>query len=317
MSNARIIDVAFSANTPLSPKRKEIYLVAILIGLLIPFVVIYLKNLLDTKVHTRKDIEDATNIPFLGDIPHSETEEKIAINSDTRTSTAEAFRLIRTNLDFMLPNVGDKSSGKTVFVTSTTSGEGKSFVAINLAVALSLAGKKVLLIGMDLRAPKVIAYLETSDRKGVTNYIMDASLTVNDLKFSIPKFKTLDIIASGAIPPNPAELLLTDRVGALFNAVKKDYDYIIVDTAPVNLVTDTLLIAKYADLFVYVSRANYLDKRMLSVAQTLYSEGKLPNMAMLLNDTDMSRGYGYGYGYGYGNGYIEEVKKPWYKRILD
>ena len=146
---------------------------------------------------------------------------------------------------------------------------------------------------------------------------MDASLTINDMKFSIPKYKALDIIASGAIPPNPAELLLTDRVGTLFNAVKKDYDYIIVDTAPVNLVTDTLLIAEHADLFVYVTRANYLDKRMLNIAQTLYKEGKLPNMAMLLNDTDMSRGYGYGYGYGYGNGYIEEVKKPWYKRILN
>jgi tyrosine-protein kinase Etk/Wzc len=316
VANAKIIDVAYSSGSAISPNRKKIYLMALLFGLLFPFVVIYFRNLLDTKVHSRKDIEGLTNIPFLGDIPHSEENEKIAITSGARTSIAEAFRLIRTNLDFMLPNVGDKNEGKVVFIASTTSGEGKSFVAINLAVALSLSGKKVLLLGMDLRAPKVTEYLEVSDRKGVTDYIMDASLTTKDLKFTVSGIKGLDVIASGLIPPNPAELLLTDRVRELFNEANKDYDYIIVDTAPVNMVTDTLLIAEYADLFVYVVRANYLDKRMLNVAETLYKERKLPNMAMLLNDTNTSKGYGYGYGYGYGDGYLEKVKKPWHKRIL-
>jgi tyrosine-protein kinase Etk/Wzc len=316
VANAKIIDVAYSSGSAISPNRKKIYLMALLFGLLFPFVVIYFRNLLDTKVHSRKDIEGLTNIPFLGDIPHSEENEKIAITSGARTSIAEAFRLIRTNLDFMLPNVGDKNEGKVVFIASTTSGEGKSFVAINLAVALSLSGKKVLLLGMDLRAPKVTEYLEVSDRKGVTDYIMDASLTTKDLKFTVSGIKGLDVIASGLIPPNPAELLLTDRVHELFNEANKDYDYIIVDTAPVNMVTDTLLIAEYADLFVYVVRANYLDKRMLNVAETLYKERKLPNMAMLLNDTNTSKGYGYGYGYGYGDGYLEKVKKPWHKRIL-
>lgn len=313
--NAKIIDYAYGSGVAVAPKKKIIFLTALFLGLLVPFVIIYLKNLLDTKLHTRKDIEQLTTIPFIGDVPHSETEQKIVIGNNARTSTAEAFRLIRTNLQFMLPERND-DLGKTIFITSTTSGEGKSFISINLSAALSLSNKKVLLLGMDLRAPKVTEYLGIPERKGITNYIMNTELSLDDIKFSIPEIKGLDIIASGVIPPNPAELLLTDRVKQLMEEVKRDYDYIIVDTAPVNLVTDTLLISKYSDMVLYVSRANYLDKRMLVVPQKLYEEKKLPNMAFVLNDTDMKRGYGYGYGYGYGNAYVEEVKKPWYKKIF-
>jgi capsular exopolysaccharide synthesis family protein len=239
VANAKIIDVAYGSDTAISPKEKIIYLGALVLGLLFPFMVIYLKALLDTKVHSRKDIEDLTSIPFLGDIPHSESGDKIAITSGSRTSTAESFRLIRTNLEFMLPGSGDNGEGKSIFITSTTSGEGKSFVSINLAAALALSGKKVLLMGLDLRAPKVTEYLGLPDRTGITNYIMDDALTVDDLKFSIPAIKGLDIITSGVIPPNPSELLLHKKVTELFKIVKKEYDYIIIDTAPVNMVTDT------------------------------------------------------------------------------
>ena len=167
-------------------------------------------------------------------------------------------------------------------------------------------------MGMDLRAPKVTEYLGLSERIGITNYITNENVTIDELKFQIPKIVGLDIISSGVIPPNPAELLLTDRVSHLYTQVKNDYDFVIVDTAPVNLVTDTLLMSKYADMTVYVTRANYLDKRMLAVPETLYQEKKLPNMAIILNDTDISRGYGYGYGYGY----VQQEKKVWYKRLL-
>ena len=309
--NAKIIDKAYGSNIPVSPKKKIIYLVALLLGVIIPFIVIYLIDLLDSKVHTRKDIEELTNIPFLGDIPHSETKEKIVINSAARSSTAEAFRLIRTNLDFMLSHKSTEY-GKTIFVTSTTSGEGKSFTSINIAASLSLSGKKVILVGMDLRAPKITEYLEIADRKGVSNYITNEEITLDSLKFSIDEIPNLDIIASGAIPPNPAELLMTGKVGSIFTELKQNYDYVIIDTAPVNLVTDTLLISKYADMVLYVARANYLDKRMLVVPQTLYTDKKLPNLAIVLNDTDMKRGYGYGYGYGL----PEEDTKPWYKKIF-
>lgn len=313
--NAKIIDKGYSSHLPVSPKKPMIILAALSLGMIVPFIIIYLKNLLDTKVHTKNDIESAISVPFLGDVPNSESKEKVVVGHDVRSSTAEAFRLLRTNLDFMLTSNKDKC--KTIFITSTTSGEGKSFISINTASTLALSGKKVLLVGMDLRAPKVTEYLGLPDRRGITNYITDESINLDDLKFSITEVENLDIIASGVIPPNPAELLMTDRIEKMFSQLKSEYDYLIVDTAPVNLVTDTLLIAKYADLFMYVARANYLDKRLLSVPQALYDEKRLPNMAIVLNDTDPKRSYGYGYGgYGYGYGYVV-VDEPWYKKIFN
>ena len=314
--NAKIIDKAYGSNTPVSPKRKIIYLAALLLGVIIPFIIIYLIHLLDTKIHNKSDVQENVSIPFLGDIPKSDEKSKIVINSGSRSSTAEAFRLIRTNLDFMLTNVSEKC--KTIFITSTTSGEGKSFISINTAASLALSGKKVLLMGMDLRAPKVTEYLGLPDRKGITNYITDDTLDFNSLIFNIDNIRNLDVISSGVIPPNPSELLMTKRVQHLFESIKEQYDYIIVDTAPVNLVTDTLLVAKYADMFMYVARANYLDKRLLTVPQSLYNDKRLPNMAMVLNDTDPKRSYGYGgyggYGaYGYGN---DHNTKSWFKKIF-
>lgn len=310
--NAKIIDVAYSSGGPISPKRKIIYFIALLLGLLLPFSIIYLLNLFDTKIHTKQNIEEQLSVPFLGDVPKSDSKEKVIIGNDVRSSAAEAFRLIRTNLDFMLAS--NRKQSKSIFVTSTTSGEGKSFISINLAATLALSGKRVLLMGMDLRAPKVTEYLGVPKRKGITNYITDEDIHLEDLIFNISEIKGLDIIASGVIPPNPAELLMTKRVDNLFTIVKQEYDIVVVDTAPVNLVTDTLLIGKYADMFMYVVRANYLDKRLLAVPQELYNEKKLPNMAIVLNDTDPKRSYGYGYG-GYGYGYVV-VEKPWYKKIF-
>ena len=185
-----------------------------------------------------------------------------------------------------------------------------SFVSINLAATLALSNKKVLLIGLDLRAPKITEYLGMSDKKGITNYIMDDNLTVADITHVVPQMENVAFICSGLIPPNPAEMLFHEKVNNLFEEVKKEYDYIIADTAPVSLVTDTLMVAAYADMFLYVTRANHLEKRMLIVPKTLYKEKKLPNMAMLLNDTDSKRGYGYGYGY------VEQEKKSRWKIFM-
>ncbi|MGY0407955.1 MAG: tyrosine-protein kinase family protein, partial [Polaribacter sp.] len=196
-------------------------------------------------------------------------------------------------------------------------------ISINLAATLTLSGKKVLLMGMDLRAPKVTKYLGVEDKKGITNYITNDKLSLKDIKFDVPEVEGLDVVSSGAIPPNPAELLVNESVEKLFDEIKEsqEYEYIIVDTAPVNLVTDTLLISKYADMFLYVVRANYLDKRLLVVSEELYKNKRLPNMAIVLNDTDPKRSYGYGYGgyggYGYGGyGYVNQEKKPWYKKLF-
>ena len=316
--NAKIIDVAYGSKIPIAPNRQTIYLVALVIGLLLPFGFVFIRNFLDNKVYSKDDISKIISVPFLGIVPSSDVAESIVVNSNDRTSTSEAFRLIRANLNFIIPKINKGS--KTIFVTSTTSGEGKSFISINTAAALALSGNKVLLMGMDLRAPKINKYLNAPKNKGITNYISDSKLIFDELKFKIPNIESLDIISSGVIPPNPSELLTTNRVEVLFLEVKQKYDYIIVDTAPVNLVSDTLLIAKYADMFMYVVRANYSDKRSLVVPQELYKENKLPNIAIVLNDLDRRRdgysGYDYdGYGYGYGYG-ATEVKKPWYRRIF-
>ena len=324
--NAKIIDVAYGSKIPIAPNRQKIYLVALFIGLLLPFGFVFIHNFLDNKVYSKDDISKIISVPFLGSIPSSDKTTSLVVTSIDRTSTSEAFRLIRANLNFIIPKINKGS--KTIFVTSTTSGEGKSFISINTASALALSGNKVLLMGVDFRAPKINKYLNIPEKKGITNFITDSKLIFDELKFKIPNIESLDILSSGVIPPNPSELLTTDRLEALFLEVKQKYDFIVVDTAPVNLVSDTLLIAKYADMFMYVVRANYSDKRSLVVPEEFYKENKLPNIAIVLNDVDSRRdGYGYG-GYGYGGygygvygyggyGYgATEVKKPWYRRIF-
>ena len=307
-SVARVVDAAKGSDSPVAPKKNIIYLGALLLGILIPFGVIYVMDLLDTKIKSRLDLEGKTLIPFIGDVPTSDTPSEI-IKSESRTSSAEALRIIRTNLEFMLSKVPD-GQAKTIFLTSTFPKEGKTFVSANLAATFALSGKKVLLIGMDIRNPRLDEYLTLPDR-GVTNYLSSKNLVLEDLIVKYDGFEDFHVLPAGVIPPNPAELLMNKKVDTLFETLKNQYDYIIVDTAPVSLVTDTLLIAKHADCFIYVARANFLEKRMLNIANTLYKEQKLPNMCLLLNDTDSTKGYGYGYGYG-----VKIEKAPWYKKIF-
>jgi tyrosine-protein kinase Etk/Wzc len=305
--NAKVIDAAKASKSPVSPKKNIIYLAALLLGLLIPFGIIYLMDLLDTKIKSRLDLEGKTPIPFIGDVPTSESPQDI-IKSESRTSSAEALRIIRTNLDFMLTKVPD-GTAQTIFLTSTFPSEGKTFVSVNLAGTFALSGKKVLLVGMDLRNPRLNEYLNLPER-GVTNYLSSKDLKLEDLIVKQEGFEDFHVLPAGVIPPNPAELLMGKKTDELFDTLKKQYDYIIVDTAPVSLVTDTLLVAKYADCFIYVVRANFLEKRMLSIANALYREKKLPNMCLLLNDTDSTKGYGYGYGYG-----VKVAAEPWYTKL--
>jgi capsular exopolysaccharide synthesis family protein len=311
--SAKIIDTAYGSNIPVAPKRNIIYLAALLLGLLIPFGVIYVRSLIDNKIHTRKDVESVVKAPILGDVPKTKSAKKIVVSDSDRSSIAESFRLLRTNINFMLTGV--KEGGKTIFITSTISGEGKTFVAINLAAVLSLTNKKVLLIGADIRKPKIGDYLELTYEKGLTHYLIDNDLKITDIIKSVSELN-FDFIGSNLIPPNPSELLMNGRFEDVLAYGKQHYDYVIVDTAPVNLVTDTLLLSHLADMFIFVVRANYLDKRLLSIPKMIYEAKRLPNMAMLINCTDLERGYGYGYGYGYT--YYEEnkVKKPWYKRLF-
>jgi tyrosine-protein kinase Etk/Wzc len=306
--NARVIDVAKANKIAVSPKKNIIYLAALLMGLLIPFGIIYTDDLLDTKIKSKLDLEGKTLIPFIGDLPTSDTPSEI-MKTESRSSSAEALRIIRTNLEFMLSKVPE-GMAKTIFLTSTFPKEGKTFVSANLAATFALSGKKVLLIGMDLRNPRLHEYLNIPER-GVTNYLSSKDFKIEDLIIKYEGYENFYILPAGIIPPNPAELLMSKKVDTLFQTLKAQYDYIVVDTAPVSLVTDTLLIAKHADTFIYVARANFLEKRMLNIPNSLYKEQKLPNMCLLLNDTDSTKGYGYGYGYGH-----ETVKKSLVKKIF-
>ncbi len=306
--NAKIIDKADGSDIPVSPKRKLIYIIAALLGFIITFIILSIRFFLDNNIHSLEDVESVVKAPILGDIPNTGEKQKVVIKGADNSHLSESFRLLRTNLDFML--TGKYNGAKTIFVTSTVGNEGKTFVAINLAVALKLLNKRVLLIGADVRKPKIAKYLDIKVEKGLTNFLtyqdmQIANIIVHDEKTG------LDIIHSGEIPPNPSELLNNGRFKEIIDYGKQHYDYVIVDTAPVNIVTDTLLLGHFADMFVYVIRANYLDKRMLKIPQTMYENNRLPNMAILINDTDYKKK---GYGYGYSYSYEEKKKKSWWKK---
>jgi len=302
-ANAKIIDFAYTNNQPVSPKKNAIYLSAILLGLFIPFAFIYAKDVMDNKVHTKDDVLKLIKAPFIGDIPKSDIKLKVVKKVDY-SPKAEAFRIIRTNIDFMLQSLN--KSCKTIFVTSTTAQEGKSHTTTNLASSFSFSEQKVLLIETDIRVPRVNDYLEIKSKIGLTDFISDKSLSIEDVTVKVKDNPFLDVIPSGTIPPNPAELLMSDRVTYLFETVTKHYDYVVVDSSAVGLVTDTLLISKHADIFIYVVSANNIDKRQLHIAQTMYEEKRLPNMVTLLNGSIKKRGYGYGYGNN------PQRKKKWY-----
>ncbi|WP_431157694.1 GumC family protein [Winogradskyella poriferorum] len=308
---AKIVDKAYSSHLPVSPNPLMTYIASFLAGLGLPILLLYTMSLLDTKLYTKKDlIENLNDIPFIGDIPKTAKKEKLIRQIDY-SPKAEAFRIVRSNLDFMLKNV--KNRGKKIFITSTKAQEGKSHTSTNLSNSISFSEKKVLLIEMDIRVPKIIDYLgiKLESNKGLSDYIADLSLKPTEVIHNHPENKYLDILPSGSIPPNPSELLMSDRVDEIFAFAEKNYDYIIVDTSAVGLVSDTLLISDHADMFIYVVSANGVDRRQLiHVAQPLYDDKRLPNMTLLLNGVKSGK-KGYGYGYGYGNN--PNKKKKWYQ----
>ena len=307
--NAKIIENAFSSYKPVAPNTTIIYMASIILGLLIPIGIIYVINLLDSKIYTKNDLINVLDIPYLGDIPKTSKKQKLIKRVDYSTK-AEAFRIVRSNIDFILRNL--KSQQKRIFITSTKAQEGKSHTSTNLASSISFSEKSVLLVEMDIRVPKILDYLGIKEKpkKGLSDFIADESIKPQEIVVKHPENKFLDIIPSGTIPPNPSELLMSPRVNELFKHFENKYDYIVADTSAVGLVSDTLLISELADLFIYVVSADNVDKRRLvNVAQPLYDDKRLPNMTMLLNGVRPGK-KGYGYGYGYGNNPTK--KKKWY-----
>jgi capsular exopolysaccharide synthesis family protein len=290
--NAKLIDQAAAMKVPISPNRSVIWLGAFLLGLVVPFLSIYVNDLLDTKVKDRKDLESRFRIPFLGDVPRSLSKGE-RLTPGSRSSLAEALRIIRTNLEFMVSKV-PKGRAKTIFVTSTLPKEGKTFVSINISKTIAFTGKRVLLMGMDLRNPKLHKYFDLPSREGITDYLIAQNGRIDSFMVKLEGFENLYVLPSGSIPPNPAELLLTDKLEALFDDLKSRFDYIIVDTVPSSIVTDTFLLSKFSDAFVYVVRSHFLDKRKLYFLENYYEGGKLPNLGMVLNYTKNNLSYGYG-----------------------
>ncbi|MBW2937429.1 polysaccharide biosynthesis tyrosine autokinase [Aureisphaera sp. CAU 1614] len=312
---AKVVDKAYSSSTPVSPKKSLIYLGSILAGLLVPFLFIYSRDLLNNKISNRRDIETGiSNLNLIGEIPKLKKDEEQLIQLNDRSILAESFRILRTNLQYLFINkLENTHKSNTVFVTSTIKGEGKTFVAFNLALTLALTGKKVVLVGGDIRNPQLHRYLprELQNQPGLTEFIMDASIKARDIASKSSENENLSIVLSGAIPPNPAELLMLDRTKQFFEELREDYDFVVVDTAPSMLVTDTILINKLADVTLYVFRANYTEKRLLEFVNDAIEDGRLLNVAGVLNNVSLSN---FGYGNKYGYSYSDE--KPSFKNRL-
>ena len=319
-NNAKIIDEPAAEGGPVSPKPKMIYMVALAVGLGLPVGFIFLLGLTKFKIEGRGDVEKLTRLPIVGDVPL--TDEKtgsITVFENQNTLMSETFRNVRTNLQFML-----ESSQKVILVTSTVSGEGKSFISANLAISLSLLGKKVVIVGLDIRKPGLNKIFNIPRKEmGITQYLSNPEKNLMDFVQSSDVSKNLYIIPGGTVPPNPTELLARDGLDKAIAILRKEFDYVILDTAPVGMVTDTLLIGRIADLSVYVCRADYTRKAEFTLINELADNNKLPNLCTVINGLDLQKkkyGYYYGYGkyskyygygkrYGYGYGYGEHRVK--------
>lgn len=292
---AKIVDNAFNYNKPVSPKIKIVLAIALALALFLPILAIYLKDLLRNRIADSKELENNTSLPLLGEICTHDSEQKIVITPSSYNSISELFRLLRTNLQFTLT---DKAQ-KVILLTSTESNEGKSFVAANLALALShIKDKKVVVVGLDIRNPSLPEFFDVMNRdKGVTTYLSSDEYSEKEIIFSPTNIDTsLSVIPSGPIPPNPAELLLGDRLDKLFDYLRAHFDYIVVDSAPVGMVSDTFSLNRVMDICLYVFRANKSPKGHLKYAEQIVKEGRLKKVYLALNDTKMKKGYGYGYG---------------------
>lgn len=314
VSNTQVIDAAYSSELPVSPKKKIIFLGALLFGLILPIGVIYVKDLLDNKVKVRHDLE-RVGLSVLGDLPYSKDANELLVLNKPNSSLAEAFRVLRSSLSFILP--AGKEQGKVISVTSSVGGEGKTFTSINLAFMFAATGQKVILVGLDLRKPRLKEYLDLKQakrRKGVSNLMVDPGLDIKDCIEHVTRSgHGIDILVSGDIPPNPSELLLSQRLDNLVSQLREEYDIIVLDNAPVGLVVDTLSVNRVVDMNLYVIRANVLDKRYLPRIVSLKNEEKLKSVFVVLNGVKYSGSGAYQYGYGYGE-HME--KRSIWKRII-
>lgn len=307
----RVLDAPDYAGK-LSPRSNMIMLVFLMLGLLLPLAYIFIREQLHTKLTTPKQVEKLTDVPILSELSHNTTGQRIIDHHAFNDSNVELFRLLRTKLNFVL----ELPAQKVVLVTSTEPGEGKSYVAINLAINLSLSQKKVILLGMDIRKPQLRAYLKLKKGElGLSSYFSGQVKDHHQLVTEMEEYPTLHVITAGVVPPNPNELLMSSRVDQLIAELRKEYDYIIIDTAPVGVVSDTFVVNRIADISLYICRINYSDKRNIEYLNHVVSDKTLTRPYLVLNDMDIEakyshhKGYGYGYGYYYGHKKVKEIEE--------
>jgi tyrosine-protein kinase Etk/Wzc len=325
ISSIRVIDPAKSDFLPYSPHVGLSVIFALFLGLFVPIVGVYASDVLNTKILTKDDITKVVGAPIVGEISHSDSNNNLVVTNENRTAVSEQFRAMRTNLQFFLRD----PSEKVILVTSTMSGEGKSFMSLNIAMVLAITGKKVLLMELDLRKPNLASKLNMNNPLGFTNYIISNEVKPADIVFQTEVSPNLYLISSGPIPPNPSETIINPKVHVLMDKLKEDFDFIIMDAPPIGIVTDAQLLNEYSDLTLYVIRQKYTFKSQLHLVKDLYVNKKMKNLGLVINDIATAKGYGYAYGYGYGGYgyghgygyhgagyYMEDKKKGIFKRIF-
>jgi capsular exopolysaccharide synthesis family protein len=300
----RIIDRASSFRAVIvKPKSKKNFIFSFMLALLLPILMIVLIDYFNDKVIDKKDIERKTKVPIIGYIGHSEGQNEIAVVENPGSSLAESFRSVRTAIKYFVK----ENEVAVITISSTVSSEGKTFISVNLASIIAMLGKKVLLIGLDLRKPRINKIFEFEDSPGMSSYLSENCKYEEIIKNT--QVKNLFYAPSGPIPPNPAELIETEQTKIFLERAKKEFDYIIIDTPPVGIVTDALLLADYVDVNLFIVRQRYTSRNTLDMIDQLKNNGKLKNMAILINDISLSGYYGYGmrygntFGYGYSYGY--------------
>ncbi|MER0438937.1 polysaccharide biosynthesis tyrosine autokinase [Emticicia sp. W12TSBA100-4] len=311
VTDSRIVDTPHSTPKPIKPKPMIVFLVALFLGVFIPVAIINVRELLNDSVQSRKDIEHITGMTIFGEIGQKSKEiEGSLVDIKSRSFLSEQFRSLRTNLQYI--NTNNHGKGTVLVFTSSTSGEGKSFVTLNLAASLASLNKKVAVLELDLRKPKLSAYLNESREFGISNYLVGNTNETDIIKTT--SVSNLFLISSGPIPPNPAELLSNGRIETLINVYRETFDYVLIDCPPVGLVTDAMLLFPYADTCFYLVRHEVTKLQNLNILNDLKKSTQIKSLNVILNGVNYKNSheyrYGYGYGYGYGKGYyIEDFKK--------
>lgn len=322
-SNCRIVDPANGSASPVSPKKIQVILICLVVSVIIPALCLYIRSLFNTNIHTRKEIKTSVNIPFLGEIPLEKRKypNDIVVKEGSREGICEAFNILHDNLDFM--NAEGQTGGKVIQLTSFNANSGKTFITTNLAMSMALSNSKVIVLDLDLRKGTLTKKSDIGTKHpGLSAYLSGKATQINELIRPFQENSRLDILTSGTLPPNPAELLKGDKLDQLIAELKKSYDYILLDNPPYGLVVDASLCARTADQTICVIRSGLFDKRQLPELQELYDSQKMHNMSVILNAIDydkVSYGYGHGYGYGYGYGNDKDAnlrKKCFLKRLF-